>query len=103
MEERLSTEETDVANVAFAKNVQGAAELVGVNPPEIAAGDFASGEIAEVARGVAGIGDGDIAEGRTAAGDEAEHVPRFGGEIGHRYWVGAGKAQTEPARWSGKD
>jgi hypothetical protein len=69
VEERLATEEADVADVASAQDVQGAAELVGVDPAKIAGADFAAGEVAEVARGVAGVGYGDIAERGSAAGD----------------------------------
>ena len=59
------------------------AELIGIDPAKIAGANFAAGEVAEIASGVAGVGDGDIAERRSAARDEAQHIPRFGGEIGH--------------------
>ena len=69
MKERFAAEETDVADVAdvaLAKNVEAAAKLVGIDPPEIARADFAAGEVAEVASGVAGVGDRDIAPVRRA-------------------------------------
>ena len=83
MKQRLAAEETNVANVALAKNVEAAAELIGIDPTEIAGANFAAGEVAEVASGVARVGDGDVAERRSAARDEAQHVPRLGSEIGH--------------------
>jgi len=66
VKQRLATEETNVADIALAKNVEAAAELVGIDPAEIAGANFAAGEVAEVASGVARVGDGDVAERRSA-------------------------------------
>src|SRR6267154_1609927 len=83
VKQRLDTEETNVADVALAKNVETAAELIGIDPTEIARANFAASEVAEVASGVARVCDGDVAERRPAARDEAQHVPRLGSEIDH--------------------
>ena len=61
MQERFAAEEADVANPSIMKNLQGSVELVSIDPSQVLAFHFAVGEVAEIASGVAGIGDGNIA------------------------------------------
>jgi hypothetical protein len=53
------------------QNLQGSIELMRIDPAQLPAFDFAVGEIAKVAGGIAGICDGNIARarGRRAASD----------------------------------
>jgi hypothetical protein len=60
------------------QDVQGATELIGVNPAQVAGRDFATGKVAEIAGCIAGVRNGDVAEGRTTAADEPQHIPSFG-------------------------
>jgi hypothetical protein len=51
------------------KNVERAAKLIGIDPAQVTGANFAAGEVAEVASRVARVGDGDIAERRSATGN----------------------------------
>src|ERR1019366_1904128 len=78
VEESFTTKKTDIANSALVQDVQGATELIGVNPAQVAGRDFATGKVAEIAGCIAGVRNGDVAEGRTTAADEPQHIPSFG-------------------------
>src|ERR1700745_4273645 len=77
VQKRFATEEADVANTSIVKDLQGGIEWVSIDPSQVLAFHFAIREVAEVALGVAGIGDGNIAQGRAAVPYEAEHIPSF--------------------------
>lgn len=83
MEESLATKKTDVANSAFVQDVESATELIGVNPAQVMGGDFTPGKIAEIAGCIARVRNGDVAESRTTAADEPQHVPSFGCNRSH--------------------
>jgi hypothetical protein len=70
-------EKANVADVALAKNVERAVELPSIDPALVAEMHFAAREIAEIAGSVAGVGDSDVTEGRSAAAQETQHVPGF--------------------------
>ena len=47
----------------------------GINPARVAGMHFAAREIAEITAGIAGIGNCDITEGRSAAAEQPHHIP----------------------------
>ena len=78
MEERFAAEEADVANIAAMEDVERGGKLIGIDPAEVFARNFASGEVAEIARSIASAGDGDVAERGPALRDKAQCVPGLG-------------------------
>jgi hypothetical protein len=69
MEKRLAAEKADVTNVARMQDIEGASELIGIDPAQIAGWYLAAREIAEVATSVAGVRHCDIAERGAATTD----------------------------------
>jgi hypothetical protein len=61
VEKGLPAEETDVADTATAQNFQGTLELVGIDPSQIRSSYLPVCKVAEVARGIARVSDGNIA------------------------------------------
>src|SRR2546427_501907 len=61
VQKRFSTEEANVANTATVQNVQGTVELRGIDPSQVLASYLTVGEVAEVARSITGVCDGNIA------------------------------------------
>jgi hypothetical protein len=62
MEQRLSTKEADITNVAGVEDIEGGFELPGIDPSQIGCRYFAPGEIAEITGGVARVGYRDVTE-----------------------------------------
>jgi hypothetical protein len=75
MQKRFAPEEANVANTSIVKNLQGSIEWVSIEPSQVLALDFAMREVAEVARGIAGICDSHIAQCRAPVPYEVQHVP----------------------------
>jgi hypothetical protein len=65
MEQRLSTKEADVTNIAVIKDIESGSELLCIDPSQIGCRYLAPGEIAEIAGGVAGVGHRDVTEPRS--------------------------------------
>jgi hypothetical protein len=60
MEQRLSTKEADVTNIASIEDIESGSELICIDPTQAGGRHFASGEIAEIAGGVARVGHRDV-------------------------------------------
>src|SRR5580704_8469795 len=75
LKKSFTARKTEIANAAFVQDVQGATELIGVNPAQVAVRNFAACKFAEIAGCIAGIRNGDVAENRTTAANEPQHVP----------------------------
>jgi hypothetical protein len=84
MQQGLATEDIQIANIAAVQDVNGAIKLIGIDPAQVAFGNFSVGKIAKITTRIAGVGHGDVANRGTAAGNEAQHVPGFGSEV--RQW-----------------
>jgi hypothetical protein len=71
MQKRFATEKTDIANTFVVKNPQGSIELLRIDPSQVFAFHFAIREITKVTRCIAGICDGNIAQGGATAPKQA--------------------------------
>ena len=71
MQKRFATEEADISNASIVKDLQGRIEVVSIDPSQVFAFHLAIGEVAKVARGIARISDGNIAQCGTAVPDQS--------------------------------
>jgi hypothetical protein len=62
VQKRFTAEEADISNTSIVKNLQSSIELVSIDPSQVFAIYFAIREVAKVARRIARICDGNIAQ-----------------------------------------
>jgi translation elongation factor EF-4 len=77
VQERFASEDIQVANAAGVQDIERAGELVSIEPAKASRLLFVYGEVAEIACGVAGIRNCNVADTRATVANQAQHIPGF--------------------------
>ena len=83
MKKRLAAKEADVTDAATMQNLERRVKASSLHPTQVFMRDFAIRKIAKVASCIAGIGNGDIAQGGATVPKEPQDIPNFGPGRGH--------------------